>query len=137
MDDLLKKLTTCLTARGMPARLLKIRMSHSVEAERDNDRDHRLFCFTKGPLPPKIYFSKNLEQLPVENQIGILLHEISHLIHGPDEAMADLGVSEALPDIGYSYIKRVDYRDAYIGEPRTASNIESVSKEFAQEVLNA
>lgn len=112
----------------------KIRISHSPRADRNNSKSDRSFCFVfLGERA--IHCAKAIELLPDEFIVGILLHEIAHMIvekqKGDPELLVDEWVTENIPESGYHY-SDVKYFD-YDGE-RNAKNLECVTKQFLKTI---
>lgn len=108
-----------------------ITVSHSRMADANNERSARSFCFVVIG-EHKINCATAISALPPEFIIGILLHEIAHMVIEEDGGDPELGVDEwvleNVTDSGYkyenvSYIGRTD-------KARTAKSLERVSNKF-------
>jgi hypothetical protein len=107
-----------------------------------NEKDPRAFCYVVQD-DWKIYCTRNLEALPPEARMGILLHEIGHLHldafgaeEGNDndefEADVDAWILGNVPEASYTY-EDVEYY-ALIGNLRGAKNLQCVSTQFLRRV---
>lgn len=120
------------------ARMLrKVRMVNSNRAEQNNQKSARSFCYVNLD-GETIYYSEALTYLDLEFIIGILLHELAHLVvkAGPvdDEADADSWILEAFPETRYDYDDTV-YTSPWTGRMRTAKNLQCVSREFVRRLV--
>ncbi len=117
--------------------LRRVRMKHSAIAEQNNKKSSRSFCYV-NLNGETIYYAESLAYLDTEFIIGILLHELAHLIvkTGPvdDEVDADLWILEAFPMAKYGYEDAV-YASAATGRLRTAKNLQCVSREFLRKLI--
>lgn len=131
-DDILLALLTHLRDRGLVTNWLrsKVRLVRSKKANDQNKASARQFCFVfLGEH--KIHFSDALLKLPEEFIVGILLHEIAHMVvkEGRDpELDVDEWVVEHVPEAHYHYA------DARYGK-RVAKNLECVGREFFDLIL--
>ncbi len=128
----LKPLLAHLNARGLLTHWMKskIRTVHSRRADGNNEASARAFCFVViGEFV--IHYASALKALPDEFIVGILLHEVVHMLieeKGDPELGVDEWVLEHVPEAGYCY-KTAKYED-FDGARRIAKNIECVSKKF-------
>ncbi len=134
LQDALSGLVDHLRYRGLVTNWLKskIRLRRSQRANANNKKSPRSFCHVIiGEF--NIHYADALLDLPLEFVVGILLHEIAHMIIEEDGGDPELGVDEwvleNVPEAGYSY------RDAKYGR-RVAKNLECVSLLFVGEVLD-
>lgn len=111
---------------------------HSNKAEVNNQRSARSFCYVHLDADPVVYYAEALELLDVEYIVGILLHELAHLIVKSgtvdDEVDADQWVIEAFPEAKYGYDDAV-YTSPWTHRWRTAKNLQCVSREFIRRLL--
>lgn len=109
----------------------RIRAAHSRKADENHDKSARSFCFVIIGDDHVIHYASSLVALPVKFVIGILLHEIAHMVieeDGDPELGVDEWVLENVPDSGYEY-KNIRYED-FDGKTKTAKNLECVSEKF-------
>ncbi len=109
----------------------KIKTTHSRKADENHVKSPRSFCFVIIG-EHNIHYASMLKGLPDPFIVGILLHEIAHMIIAEEQGDPELGVDEwvleNVPEAGYTYknIRYIDFND----KPRTAKNLECVSKTF-------
>lgn len=133
LDDLLAALLVYLRDRGLVTPWLKskIKLVRSKKAEVNNKASPRAFCFVIiGEY--NIHFSEALLKLPIHFVVGILLHEVAHMVvrEGRDpELDVDEWVLDYVPEAEYTY-QNVTYGR------RQAHNLERVSVEFCDLVLS-
>ncbi len=127
-EEILSSLTTYLRDQGLITNWLrsKIRLHRSRLANTNNQKSARSFCFVIiGEF--EIHYADALLELPLPFMVGILLHEIAHMVIKEDGGDPELGVDEWIidnvPEAGYRYA------DAKYGR-RTARNLERVSESF-------
>lgn len=137
----LKALVTymCKSLDVPNARMLrKVWMKHSTKAEINNQRSSRSFCYVYGDGEPVVHYAEALTRLNTENVVGILIHELAHLIvqSGPvdDEVDADQWILEAFPEAKYRYTDAV-YVSPWTERMRTARNVQCVSREFLRKLV--
>ena len=124
--------------RGFDDTILDVRLKFDGANDRMNAKDPRAFCFcVEGENI--IHCSNALLDLPAEPCIGILLHELAHLIlnafHGEKaEVDVDLFCTEKIPEAGYHY-RDCTYFNSLLGKEVTAKNIEWVSTDFIHRIL--
>lgn len=109
--------------------------NRSLECNERNAADPRGFCFATAKSNV-IAYADNIEYLPAENRIGILLHELGHIelqaFKGPaSEVDVDVWCCD-IPGSGYRYAN-VEYWSPGHG-PRTANSIQCVSSEFVRRI---
>jgi hypothetical protein len=131
----LNRLTRWLHERkGVVEAVKKIGISHSLMLDRENLKDPRAFCAVERGYW-RVLCTRALEDVPQEVRIGILLHEVSHLINDyigasrDDEVNTDAWVIKTVPESDYHY-KTIVYMNSLVGKPTTAHNVESVSPRF-------
>ncbi len=112
-----------------------IKTSHSRKADAHHEDSARSFCFViLGERV--IHYASAIKCLPDKFIVGILLHEIVHMIieekPGDPELGVDEWVIENLPEAGYEY-KSVRYID-FTGKARTAKDLECVSEKFLKTI---
>lgn len=110
-----------------------IRLRGDKEADANNRKDPRAFAFVIGKSKV-IRCARVMDWLPPNARVGILLHEILHIVlnarHGPEsEVDVDEFATAELEKTGYCY-KNVDYLDGPSLKTRTAKAIECVSTAF-------
>ncbi len=130
-DDILHALLTYLRDQGLVTNWLrsKIRLVRSKKANDQNKEKARQFCFV-FPGEYNINYADALLKLPMSFLVGILLHEIAHMVirEGRDpELDVDEWVLDKVPEAGY------DYRDCHYGK-RVAKNLECVTEAFIEEL---
>lgn len=131
-DDILHALLAYLRDRGLISTWLKnkVRLVRSKKANEQNHAAARQFCFIIIG-EHEIHYADALLKLPMNFLVGILLHEITHMVvkEGRDpELDVDEWVFEKVPEAGY------DYRDCRYGK-RVAKNLECVSETFIAELM--
>ncbi len=136
-DYYLKPLLAYLEREGNISTWMKsqIRTIHSRKADANNAKSPRSFCFVIIG-EHAIHCADAIKNLPDKFIVGILLHEIAHMIIEEDGGDPELGVDEwvleNVPDSGYEY-KNVTYTDPD-DRRRAAKNLECVSEEFLHEI---
>lgn len=132
-SQFLNPLLAYLLDRGLISTWMKskIKTSHSRKADENHIKSARSFCFVVlGEYI--IHYASALKSLPDDFIVGILLHEIAHMIIEEDGGDPELGVDEwvleNVPEAGYVY-NNVRYVD-FTNKPRTAKNLECVSEKF-------
>lgn len=137
----LKPLLSYLRRQGHISQYMaaKIKSTHSFEADLNHevrgDKGARSFCFVViGERT--INYASTIKSLPDRFIVGILLHEIAHMIIENEKGDPELGVDEwviaNVPESDYEY-KNVRYID-FTQKPRTAKNLECVSEKFLMEI---
>lgn len=131
-DDILHCLLFYLCDQGLISTWLKsqVRLVRSKRANDQNREKARQFCFVVIGQH-EINFADALLKLPEEFIVGILLHEIAHMVirEGRDpELDVDEWVIEHVPEAGYHYA------DARYSK-RVAKNLECVSEAFIEKEL--
>ena len=131
-EDWLKLLKRYMKSKGFP--LNRVSLTHSRKADKRNANDPRGFCHVVLGRPT-IHCAEALKTLPDQCIVGILLHELAHMIvdEGEDpELDVDEWVLEKCPEAGYHYA------DIKYASPkfRVAKNLECVTKSFLKQ-LNA
>lgn len=132
-SQFLAPLLKYLNGRGLVSTWMKsrIKTSHSRKADENHDKSPRSFCFVIIG-EHKIHYASALRGLPDVFVVGILLHEIAHMIIEEDGGDPELGVDEWMlenvPEAGYVYnnVRYIDFTD----KPTTAKNLECVSEKF-------
>lgn len=128
--------TQSATFELWPKRYHKIKLVWVKAQDKANLKNPRAFCFTqRGDL--SIYCARALNELPVEARLGVLLHEIGHIVmdafDGDEcEVTADqfgFGIAEA----GYKY-KDVEYVNPLTHELARANSLETVSPQFVEKI---
>ena len=129
---ILDKLKRYLHAHRLVDRyiLSSIQVEFSDYATQNNERKPRAFAFVVD-REFTIFLARQFKALPARNQLGILIHEISHInLHtfkdsGVSEVETDLWIEEALPEADYGY---ETVKHPITG--RRIKNIQTVSKDF-------
>lgn len=137
----LKALTKYLVDdREMPQVFLRsIRVNRSRPLDEDHKDDPRAFCAVEEDVPNIIFCTSAIEAVPENVRIGLLLHEIGHLlldafdheIPGGEEIEVDTWILKHIPEAGYTY---VDCPHIWHGKERTALNVQTVSDAFLKKV---
>lgn len=136
----LKMLTKYLVDdREMPPGLLKVKAVHSHLLDYDHLNDPRAFCAVEEGITNAIFCTDAIEKVPENVRVGLLLHEIGHLlldafdheIPGGEEVEVDAWILKNVPEAGYRY---VDYPHVWRGKERTALNVQTVSDAFLKKV---
>lgn len=134
--DWLNLLCSWLRKRGVKLRPALVIDEKQVKA---NAKDPRAFCRVElGDKKKNIYCAVALVALPPEAIVGILLHEITHMLivedGGDPELADDEYVLDHFPQAGYHYATieyaTVEMTPKFSGRVRTAKNIEVVSSNF-------
>jgi hypothetical protein len=137
LNVVLSALKDYILEHGGHSSVSSIKLQWSDQAERDNINDPRVFCHTIDGSS-SIYCSLNLCKLPTENIVGILIHEIGHIVRkqasdaGREEVECDLWVKHNYPEIGYEYEEAVIYEDWGCRETRIARSIQKVGALFME-----
>lgn len=132
-DEVLDALLEYLRDEGLITTWLKahVALVRSKKANEQNKASARQFCFVVIGQHD-IHYADALLKLPMNFFVGILLHEIAHMVvrEGRDpELDVDEWVIENVPDSGY------EYRDVAYGH-RRAANLECVSEKFVNMILD-
>ena len=91
----------------------------------------RYLCAVDIKHPEYIHCSYNLNNIPRKNRIGILLHELGHIVLlSVDEVLVDEWCKYRVPEAGFYYEDSIKYLSYPTGFPVEAKNIEAVSKKF-------
>ena len=134
-EDLLA-LTKYLETKGYPRSLIRIQVEWSEDADLRNRKDPRGFCHV-DPNEWKIYCSRAIEDVSPAVRMGLLLHEIGHLVldaFDGDESEVDVDAwaMSAIPEAGYHYMPVYEYFNSQIGETVKAKNIEALCASFVK-----
>lgn len=128
-----------ITEHSLSGRLLlKLRIKHSLEQDDHNRKDPRAFCHVaRGEK--YIYCTQALEFVPVHVRLGILLHEIAHILNDAfDGDESEIVVDEfcvfKIPESGYKYLDQVVYMSPWDHAPIAAKNIEAVTGDFVYRI---
>jgi hypothetical protein len=111
--------------------LKQVTVQPSSKADTNNVLSSRSFCHVVIGNPI-IYCAKNIDQLKDEFVVGILLHEVAHMLvkEGSDpELDVDEFILENFPESGYCY---ADTQYGGTRRPRKAKNLECVKTEFLE-----
>jgi len=136
----LMDLTNYLIENEAISNVLDFEVVHDEVLDADNRKDPRAFC-SVAPKDVVIHCAKNIECLPDEARIGVLLHEIAHVAanaFGDDECEvdADVWIHENVPEAGYNYAASVVYRPTG-EESSTAQNLQVVNLDFVRMIRDA
>jgi hypothetical protein len=124
------------SGRG-PKREMGVSLHHGAADKEENKRDARHFAsasvFDSGSgLAYVISYARALNSLPRRVRIGVLLHEIAHLLtwksrRDASEVAADVWISRHVPEAEFNYAG-ASY--THKGRHRSAKNVETVCSEF-------
>ena len=139
---LLSDLRQYLQGRGFNMRGIKLK--YSAKADEDNAKRARAFCYIY-PGKRVIHSAAAIECLDARVILGLLLHEITHIIltgspQKPDPEVADDAfILENFPEAKYRY-EPITYivrtaRGTY--RKRVAKNLETVSASFAARIIGS
>jgi len=130
-EDLEALKAYCVMEKGLPRSLASVRADSSAEREDDWMRSPRQFCSVEhGTMI--IACAPATDALPGESRVGILLHEIGHVLYplgsplDVEEVEVDVWVRNVFPEAGYTYVD-VPYR---YGKDYVAKNLQTVAPEF-------
>jgi hypothetical protein len=84
-----------LVARGHPEVLGYGLLLGCPTTERDHAVQSRRYMHV-GHQPGCVCASRSVERLPRKNLVGLFLHEFGHIIGGPEQWDADMGIFRAL-----------------------------------------
>lgn len=117
-----------------------VRVTHNAYQDRRNREDPRAFCHVACG-DKVIHCAAAIEQLDDREIVGLLLHEVGHIVLGcgrdpDDEVAVDEWVRNLAPESGYTYLD-VRYMSRIGGPVRTAVNLESVSHAFVNQLRKA
>lgn len=133
-DNYLRPLLKYLEQQGLISTWMKsqIRAVNSRKADANHKKSARSFCFVIIG-EHVIYCASALTDLPDEYLVGILLHEVAHMIIEEDGGDPELGVDEWIlenvPEAKYQYAD-LHYAD----KRRKSNNLERVSEKFLREI---
>lgn len=87
---------------------LSVVLQHDPEYDLVNTQDPRAFCYVERDDPTVIHCTKNLEYLDKNSRLGVLMHELGHIVldafHGDEsEVDVDSWCLEFIPEAGYHY----------------------------------
>ncbi len=113
----------------------EIRAVHSAKADEHHRKNRRSFCHViLGERA--IRYASSIKALPETFIVGILLHEIVHMIIENEKGDPELGVDQwiidNIPEARYDY-KNVRYID-FDGQARVAHNLECVADKFLSRI---
>jgi len=93
-------------------RKIKFRECNNIPGDLETGDKSRYFAHT-GHFGNTVCVSKDFSRLPVKNRIGILIHEIGHILSGvTDEPSADLYILDNFGiQIQYKGAKELQYID--------------------------
>ncbi len=129
----LKKLLRELRRRKL-GNFYGVKLKHDKVCDQRNQKSPRAFCHVVIGKP-EIHCSKAIEYLDSNFIVGILLHELIHMVvtEGDDpELDVDEFVIEHLRDTGYTYMD-TKYFDPFLGK-RKAKSIECVKLSFLETI---
>lgn len=128
----LTKLTSYMYSRGVPAKkIARVTLRHSVTLDKRNKKDARAFCQVECGSS-LVHCSKAIEDLHERFIVGILLHEIAHVVLGcdnepDDEVAVDEWIIKNFPEAGYAYYD-TEYNN------REALGVEAASAKFVNKI---
>jgi hypothetical protein len=108
-NALLKRLLWHLCTRhDLPGGFKKVRVVHDQNQDRLNIKNPRAFCFVAGEKPFEIHATYRLENLPEKFILGVLYHELGHIVlnafdSNADEPKVDAWCLEFAPELRYGY----------------------------------
>jgi hypothetical protein len=129
-EDLDKILAYTLVEKGTA---LRVKVFCDPDQDDRNQKDPRAFAYVEeGSFI--IHAARNIERLPANFRVGILLHEIGHIVikgfHGPDsEVDVDQWVLDSFPEANYDY-EDAAYIDTFTMDRRIASDLQYVGDDF-------
>lgn len=115
--------------------LTDIQLFHDESWDEVNAEDPRAFAYVEtGSMD--INASQYLDEIPPENRIGVLLHEICHLQANEmkddeSEPETDAFLNEHVPEAEFTYSKEVVYGE----DQRIALSVQCVSEKFVKTVM--
>jgi hypothetical protein len=120
--------------KGMPVELGGVSAVWSQDNDNMNLRDPRLFCSTE-PGSTVISCSRALEDVPREVRVGVLVHEVGHIMLGAfensdSEVDVDAWVASTLPPGSYFYLNAVKYTNSLVEDYTEARAVECVTAAF-------
>ncbi len=127
-----------IAKRGLPPECQAITAKYSQEEDARNLQNPRGFCHTEQGKP-EIFCSRALEDTDREVRVGILLHEIGHIMLNAfdgDESEVDVDewVTQMTPKGAYRYFQDYTYQNSLYGEPVTAHSVQMVTRNFLKEL---
>jgi len=119
---------------------VSVTLIHDPGHDAVNRRDPRAFCYVDADCPTAIRCASALEALHPPARIGVLLHEIGHIVldaFDGDEAEIDVDswCLDFVPEAGYTYMDTSYWRPGK-KRPVTAKALEHVSLGFVHAVRN-
>lgn len=132
-DDLARLTNYLFKHKGVIPSVRKIGIVHTRAMDRENEKDPRAFCAVNDTAW-LIYCTQSINYLPANARIGILLHEVSHLVNNfigkrEDEVNTDEWIVTAIPEAGYGY-QSIAYHNPLLGKQVTAHDLETVGTAF-------
>ena len=115
-----------------------ISVKWSQDEDQRNISDPRGFCHTEqGSMI--ISCSRALEDVDREIRLGVLIHEIGHIVLNAfdgeeSEVDVDTWVIDTLPKGSYGYLQDYAYLNSLIEEQVTAHNIQRVTTTFSRSI---
>jgi len=142
-SDLHALLAYMIAEHGAPEdRLLDVTILHDAEHDKENARDPRAFCFVEKERPNFIHCAKAIEELTPEARVGVLYHEIGHILlnafHGDEsEVEVDEWCLTFLPMSNYTYRDTAYLVTGKVGKSdvawgRIAKSLQSVAPGFVR-----
>jgi len=110
---------------------------HDPKEDERNRREPRGFCSVDPNNTGAIRCAAAIEELRPEARIGILYHELGHIMldaFESDESEVDVDewCAHFAPEAGYTYMDTTYWRDLH--KPVVAKSLQHVSRAFAQQV---
>ena len=133
----LRALTRYIASKAGLKNMDRLSIRHSPEADELNSRKPRQFCHVY-PRSFKINCTAQIESVSERVRLGLLLHEIGHIVQqafhdkGDDscEVTVDEWVTYNFPEAGYKFAD-AKYGSSVDGRLKIAKAIEQVSMRFA------
>ncbi len=124
----------------IPFSLSSLYAVHDSRQDRANREDSRAFCYVENSGAPVVHCTKAIEWLPTEARIGVLMHEIGHLVlKAFEDDDAEVDVDEwcvtNFPEAKYAYADVTYYtlnKWGQKGEVRVAKSLQTVSPAFVR-----
>lgn len=138
--DLEKLVKYLVNEHGMTPELLDLGLERSRTQDKHHDRSPRAFCHVEKDKWT-IFCTGAMEEIPGTVRIGVLLHEIGHLVLDafdselPDgeEVEVDSWIVLMIPEAGYTY---TECEHTWRGKIVDALNVQTVSEDFLRRIRN-
>lgn len=121
--------------KEMPGFVSALKIEHDPKQDEQNQKDPRAFCYVRPDNLGTIYCAANLEQVLPEVRMGILIHEIGHIVldafNGEEsEVDVDAWIESEIPEAGYTY-ENTGYT-RFEGGWAMGKNVQRVLPEFVR-----